>query len=352
MEKIIDSVVVHKIFGKGIVSALTDKKITVKFASCEKEFEYPEAFEKFLKCVDEKIQKQILELVDKNNRRKEEEARMVEELRQKELDARREQNFQAVRKHTTPKYVKRENVAFKCTYCDGGKTRNCIGFKGLCSEENIIFNIESGRSWCSRSVCRDYFDGEITRKKLTEIYKESDSVCYECRILLDWKYSVGWTEPEYDEDGEIIKESKPKKINKMMPGSLAVLTTRLPQAAEDERIIFAVFLVDDSYDGDNITEGYVTADPIYRIAFTAEEANQLRFWNFYRNSGNIERVQWGTGLFRYISDEIAANILKRVSQIKRGTKDEKFALDFFEYFCQAHGIDSNNLPECEGAIKI
>lgn len=349
--KIIGSNVNHKIFGKGTVLALTDKIITVKFAKGVKDFEYPEAFETFLSSDNKDIQKQALKLAEESKRRKEEEARQTEELRIKRQESLKAQKSATTRAPAAPKYFKRENAAFKCTYCDGGKGKNSIGFKGVCSKENIGVNITSGRNWCLRSACRDYYDGEITRKELTEKYKD-EGLCYECRTLLDWKFSVGWTEPEYDENGEIIKESKPKRINKMMPGSLAVLTTRFPNSSEEERVIFAVFLVDDSYDGDDFEEGFVTADPTYRLAFTTEEASELLYWNFYRNSGNTEKAHWGTGLFRYISDEIAVNILKRASEIKRGTKDEKSALKFFEHFCETHGIDSENLPECEGALKI
>ena len=347
----VGSLVKHRTHGKGTVTALTDKIITVEFANCVSKFEYPKAFENYLTCDDKEIQTQILKLVEEINRQKEAEARQAEELRRKK-QAQKKQTAPTTRKTTAPKQIKRENVAFKCTYCDGGKTKNCIGFKGLCSKENIDVNISNGRRWCSHSQCSRYYNGEISRKELTEICKEEGFVCYECRTLLDWKFSVGWTEAEYDENEEIIKESKPKRINRIMPGSLAVLTTRLPEFSENERVIFAVFLVDESYDGDDSTEGYVIADSTYKIAFTKEEANQLPFWSFYRNSGNTENARWGTGLFRYISDDIAANILKRASEIKTKTRDEKLALEFFEHFCKTHGMDSDNLPECEGAIKI
>lgn len=350
--KIIGSKVSHKFFGKGTVLDLTDDIITIKFAKGEKKFEYPEAFETFLVSDNKTIQNRALKLAEEAKQRKEEEAkRREEELRQKQQEALKAQ------KNTTPKspaasvHFERENAAFKCTYCDGGKTKSCIGFKGVCSKKNIEVNIKNGRNWCSGYACREYFDGEITRGELTDIYKNEGGLCYECRALLDWKFSAGWTEPKYDESGEIIEESKPKKMNKMSRGSLAVLTTRFPDSTEEERVIFAVFLVADSYEGDDSAEGFVTADPAYKLAFTKEEAEQLLFWDFYTNP-NSEKAHWGTGLFRYLTDEIAANILKRASEIKRGTKDEKPALAFFEHFCETHGIDSENLPECEDALKI
>lgn len=350
--KIIGSKVSHKFFGKGTVLALTDKIITVKFEKGEKDFEYPEAFEKFLTSDNKTVQTRALKLAEEARQRKEEEAkRRAEELRQKQQEALKARKSTTTKSTAASGHVERENAAFKCTYCDGGKTKSCIGFKGVCSKKNIEVNIKSGRNWCSRYACREYYDGEITRSELMEIYKEQGSVCYESRALSDWRFSAGWTEPKYDESGEIIEESKPKKMNNLMRGSLAVLTTRFPDSTEEERVIFAVFLVGDSYEGDDSEEGFVTADPAYKLAFTKEEAEQLLFWDFYTNL-NSDKAHWGTGLFRYFTDEIAANILKRASEIKRGTKDEKPALAFFEHFCETHGIDGENLPECEGALKI
>lgn len=352
MKNLINAKVTHKIFGNGTVIDIAEKIIIVKFADCEKKFGFPESFETHLKCTDAKIQKQILRLIEENKKLKEEEKLRAEELRQKEREIREAQKKQTDRNPSAPKTFKSESVAFKCTYCDGGRSKKYIGFKGVCSKENIRVNINEGRNWCSRSDCRDYYDENISYKELKNIFNQQGSLCYECRIFSDWEYSVGWTSPKYDENGDLIKESKPKSINKMSPGSLAVLTTRLPEKSENERVIFTVFLVDDSFGGDDHEEGFVTADPIYRLAFNEDEANQLLFWNFYKNPNSTENTQWGTGLFRYISHDIAANILKCAAEIKRGTKEEKFAMDFFEHFCKIHEIDSNNLPECTGALKL
>ena len=41
------------------------------------------------------------------------------------------------------------NVAFKCTYNDGG-TRGFVGFGGTCSDGNILRNVQTNpRRWCS-----------------------------------------------------------------------------------------------------------------------------------------------------------------------------------------------------------
>ena len=45
-------------------------------------------------------------------------------------------------------------------------------------------------------------------------------------------------------------------------------------------------------------------------------------------------------------------ILKDVAQIKKGTADEELAKEFLEYYCKVNNVDSNTLPEPEGALKV
>ena len=46
------------------------------------------------------------------------------------------------------------NVAFKCTYNDGG-SEGFVGFEGTCSLDNIKRNVKGkhGRRWCSSPSC-------------------------------------------------------------------------------------------------------------------------------------------------------------------------------------------------------
>ena len=56
----VDLQVMHKSFGLGVITAINGKYITVKFASCEKNFVYPDSFEKFLTLADGSISEDIL----------------------------------------------------------------------------------------------------------------------------------------------------------------------------------------------------------------------------------------------------------------------------------------------------
>lgn len=51
----------HKAFGNGVILAQSEKYITVRFATAEKIFVYPDAFEKFLTMEDGSVPSEIME---------------------------------------------------------------------------------------------------------------------------------------------------------------------------------------------------------------------------------------------------------------------------------------------------
>lgn len=50
----------HKAFGLGVITCINGKYITVRFADCEKNFVYPDVFEKFLTLADGTVSDEIL----------------------------------------------------------------------------------------------------------------------------------------------------------------------------------------------------------------------------------------------------------------------------------------------------
>ena len=56
----VDLQVMHKSFGLGVITAINGKYITVKLAGCEKNFVYPDSFEKFLTLKDGTVSDEIL----------------------------------------------------------------------------------------------------------------------------------------------------------------------------------------------------------------------------------------------------------------------------------------------------
>ncbi len=75
--------VTHKAFGEGQVLCSSDRYITVRFASAEKTFVYPDAFKGFMTIADEKVMDAIradLERSDAETARAEEKRRHEREM--------------------------------------------------------------------------------------------------------------------------------------------------------------------------------------------------------------------------------------------------------------------------------
>lgn len=340
-------VVTHKFFGRGQIIKFVDNYVTVLFdeSNSEKKFTYPSAFGSFLELENKSFLKEIEE--DKNviiqkeaedKRIKEEKAAMA--IKSKAASVRRSKN-------TTTKTSDRNNIAFKCTYCDGGTNEEIVGFKGICSDDTINYNINAAKHvWCCSSECQcyKYLNGKITREELNDFYKEDSFVCYESQMLKFWRAYAGVTQ-----NG--LNKGKPMTLRNVSTNSLAFLTTRLPHAKDKDRFIFAVFLVDENYDGDNREEGYVGANPKYRIQLSLDEARKLKFWDYYFNSTKPERIIFGSGLHRYLTDVQSAQVLKRICEIKKDTLEEELSKEFLEHYCKIKSVDIDNIPLPNGALQ-
>ena len=241
-----------------------------------------------------------------------------------------------------------ESIAFKCNFCDGGCSETQIGFRRVCSDEMIEYNVRKAKHvWCAsaESPCRKYLDGEITRMELEGLYAQGadEFVCYECGMLNNWKASGGITQTG-------INKGKPMRLTKVRPNSLAVLTSRMPGATDEERFIFAVFLVADSYEGDEINSAYVEANPQWKQELTPAEAERMPFWKYYICPNAPEVVKFGSGLHRYLSNLQAAQILKDIIQIKEDPDGKHYAQQMLTHFCQITGQKEEEIPEPSGAL--
>jgi hypothetical protein len=350
--KLESTIVIHKTFGIGKVIRVAGNNVTVLFDLGEKNFIYPDAFEKYL-TTDDSSAGRIIDS-DIEARKNEIAQRLLEEAKERQKSRQFEKENTRIRKksksYVSSKQEVRSNIAFKCNFCDGGATKDNIGFRGICSYENMRNNIAvKKRPWCSHkdSPCNHY----ITRKIFGEVLNsymngnpEDIGVCYESRMLINWSAHAGVAH-----SGQ--KEDTPFLIKGVENNSLAVLTTRLPQKdTEQNRIIFAVFLVDESYEGDDWDAGYVTTRSKYKIALKPEEAVKVLFWNYYSNKGNTSLPMWGTGLFRYFDDIMAIQILKDIAEIKKGGPDEDLAKEFLTHFCYVTSIDPTTIPLAAGAL--
>lgn len=240
----------------------------------------------------------------------------------------------------------KNNIVFKCNYCDGGRDKNHLGFMGACSDKMIQYNIEEVKhKWCSdpECPCNQYYYGEIDGTELDRLCACGDSTCYESVMLLNWEAFAG----SYL-TGD--KKYKPKKINNVQMGSLAILTTRLPRQKEEDRIVFGVFLVNEGEEGNGVEAGFVRSTSKYRIELHPEEAKRIKFWKYHVNETNRIKAFWGTGLYRYANDIEAAQILQDIVRVKTSASERKFAEEFFEYFCRIKGIKTGEIPEPNGML--
>ena len=354
MEECIGRQVKHKLFGAGRIIAYSDGKITVDFSGNTKQFQFPSAFQSFLTTDDDVLHSLVQEKAeeeaaakkkaeeDRQKRKAEEDAsRQRSVLERASIQARKpvtvspSQFVGVTRRHQSDEF----SVAFKCNFCDGGSSAACIGFRGKCSDTMIRYNIDRlKRVWCSTgSICKRYFDGQITRSELDAYQDPSGkfTACYESDFLESWIMSAG-----------VYQTGVPMHMNRAGIGSLAVMTTRRPNDREADRFIFAVFLIASTHSGDEVDEGSVMADPYWRIELTPVQAEKVLFWRYYFNANRPEKMVFGSGLHRYLTDIEAAQILRDIASIRA----DSFSKEFYLHFCQLNGIDPDRLESPYGPL--
>lgn len=343
----------HKTLGVGTIISQDRRYIKVMYEKGEKEHNYLDAFKSFLEMVDDEVEqkeidKEVQQDCEAEASKAKKEAEQIEHW--KKYDEENKKNKPITRNRgssaTMQKINDCSNVAFKCTYCDGGKTFTCIGFNGVCSDKMINYNINVAKKvWCGQDdcICKMYYDGEFNRYELEAEFEYLGSACYESVMFKEWRAAAG-TYHHGDRAGQPIKLKK-AKVN-----SLCVLTTREPNTAEHMRIIFGVFLIDETFEGNEDEHGEVVAHPKFRLALTPKEARRMLYWKYHRNESSPDRAMWGTGLFRYFTNKEAVQILRDIAELKKGTKDEELAKEFLTKFCSLVKIKPEEAGFPKGAL--
>lgn len=341
MIELIKATVIHKTFGTGRIKEVENGHVVVSFGEGdtsepnEKKFVYPDAFKKFLKIEDPAIAEQVNCLIkvkdDEEDKRRELEEQDKREKRVAHIKALEEAKNKLPAKTKAKKTNSRQNIAFKLNYCDGGQSPEQIGFKGICSDAVIRHNIEKEkRVWCGSKecLCAQYLSGDIDRIALDNSMAGDNFVCYESQLLKSWKIMAG-------EDGN----GKTRKIKSARRNSLAVLTTRLPNTKEAERIIFGVFIIDEVLEGNDLESGYVATQSSDKITLTLDEAKSMQFWKYHANATGKVSAKWGSGLFRYMDDTQSVALLQDLKEIKKNTPEAQLADDLLVSYCRNNLID-------------
>lgn len=335
--------IIHSTLGQGVVCEYNHPHFCVRFGEKVLKFSYPGSFAGYLRFADEEDQRMVEDMI-----------REKEEKQAKEKLIRVSNYIPSASSKNKPSEVKNQknkvektNIAFKCNFCDGGSNKYHIGYRGACSDEMIQYNIQYAQhSWCSdpNCPCSQYLHGEIDARELDGMCQDGGSVCYESQMLREWTAFAGFVLT-----GD--RKNEPKKIKRIQINSLAVLTTRKPDMPEEDRFIFGVFLVDDAGEGNNAEEGFVQSNSKYRIELSPSEAPRMKFWNYHSNDNNPSKAAWSQGLYRYISDMEAVQILRDIVEIKRIPVEKQLARELLAHFCTTKKIDISTVPEATGALR-
>ena len=209
------------------------------------------------------------------------------------------------------------NVAFKCTYNDGGD-RGFVGFGGTCSDGNILRNVKTNpKRWCSdpSNLCRKFCDNGFRGKR-------PEYPCYESGIIKQWRFGPGTYQTE-DREGE------PIPMKHAQTGKVALLTTRHPERdTESERIVFGVYKIErvsPDERGMILVEG--SADHAIRVSESA--AFTLPYWRYKRRRKGTT-VAWGSNLFRYLSDREVTNFLHALRPLLQSAQDRTVLEELLE----------------------
>lgn len=119
------------------------------------------------------------------------------------------------------------------------------------------------------------------------------------------------------------------RIPQKMQMNSACLLTECPKgAAEGERRIIGVFMVDGTFDGNLCEDGIITGHDKYRIKL--EDSETLLYWDYFSEEGVSKK--WGNIEVKYFSNVIMQKILidmqKKISDEAR----KKNMQEFIEYF--------------------
>lgn len=336
----------HIKFIMGTIIRLEEGYIHIDFDALEdiKVFPYPGSFEKFLTIDSLEQQDKVLEEIRVMNLKKDEESSGREEAIINKINEGKKSKFYRTQKSSSFKTLTKGNIAMKCTFCDGGSSKKSLGFNGICNKDNIKLNISQGRVNCNDSICRQYYDGVISYGEPKRHFKNDGFLYYDSSFMNQWKVYAGWHH-KGPHKGETMK------FRNVQRNKLTVLTTRLPDETEKERVIFAVYLIKDYFEGDNVDEGYFEADDYFRIQLTPKEAEHIKFWKYYCNEKSPLRIQFGSGLYRYLSNEQAIQIIKDIVRVKEGIEEKDLALEPLNKYMNINKLTEVQIGEPVGPLS-
>ena len=136
----------------------------------------------------------------------------------------------------------------------------------------------------------------------------------------------------------------------MSPNSACLITKRKEDMKEEDRKILGVFLANESFDGRECEDGYISAHPEYRVQLTREESDKMLFWNYYLDENDPTNTVWNSGRQRYFDNTWMAQILRDIVSLRENPEEKKDAKTFFDHFCKLNFINQDELADAKGAL--
>lgn len=292
----------HIKYGKGVIEAADSEHIWIRYGKVVRQFALNDVFAKTISG-DALLIEYIRDIAKKNSSASKEHIQQVAEQLKRKTDT--------VDKNESSAF----NLIVNCVYCDGGKTQDCPGFNGICSDEVLAENVNAtDNRWCTNKECRcgiyEENKSKATRQELERLMEDGGYVCPESRLLRDWVINAG-----------TYNNRAPRHID-TAEGKLCVLTTLENGSEEKDRYIFAMFIIESISNDVNGVE-QIWADSRFRCTFPEETARKLRLWDF-----TGEEYDFSADSFALADDEVCGEILKRAAEIT----DNSVVRAIAEYF--------------------
>ncbi len=155
------------------------------------------------------------------------------------------------------------------------------------------------------------------------------------KVLDDWFVTTG----SYLSGGS---KGQPRIPSEIYPNTACILTQLDKNDPEENRYIWGLFMVRDSFVGSECSDGIIHAHEKFRIVQSKEDRNQFLFWKYFEPSLQEKRSGWGTGEFKYVSNWKTANLILDIYKVRQGP-EKQHCKDFFEYFCRLNKFNSELL---------
>ena len=162
-------------------------------------------------------------------------------------------------------------------------------------------------------------------------------------VFTDWNVSAGTIKSGKN-------AGKPNKPIRLNYNSACLLTARESGKSERERYIIGIYMVNEDFIGKQCEDGFIPSHSKYKIRLSQKESEKMLFWNYYINEKYPRNITWNSGKYRYLDNICIAQILKDLSALKNGLKEQELMREFFKYFCDMNKINEKELPEPNGVL--